>query len=176
MLHLLTPDYRIAEVESLSLDLLHQWGLDALLLDVDCTLKRYSSIEVTAEVAAWLAQMRAGGVGLCLVSNGRGHRIGPFAESLGLPFVAKALKPLPRGCRAALRKMAFDKTRTAIVGDQIFADIMAGHLAGIKTVLVEPLHPEEERWFTRLKRPAERWVIRHLPEDKDKNSHGLNTD
>ena len=47
-----------------------------------------------------------------------------------------------------------------MVGDQVFADILAGRLAGLKTILVDPIHPEEEPWFTRLKRPPERWVLR----------------
>ncbi len=162
MLRWFTPDYRVSKVEALTLDLLRQWGLDSLLLDADCTLKRYHRPEVAPEVAAWLAEMRAGGIGLCLVSNGYGRRIGQFAEGLGLPFVAKAMKPLPWGCRAALRKMAFQPERTAVVGDQIFADILAGRLAGLKTILVDPIHPEEEPWFTRLKRPPERWVLRRM--------------
>ena len=162
MLRWFTPDYRVSKVEALTLDLLRQWGFGSLLLDADCTLKRYRCPEVAPEVAAWLAEMRAGGIGLCLVSNGYGRRIGPFAEGLGLPFVAKAMKPLPWGCRAALRKMAFRPERTAMVGDQIFADILAGRLAGLKTILVDPIHPEEEPWFTRLKRPPERWVLRKM--------------
>jgi HAD superfamily phosphatase (TIGR01668 family) len=162
MLRLLTPDYRMSKVEMLSPALLREWGIDSLLLDADGTLKRYRSPQVAPEVAAWLAEMRAGGVGLCLLSNGYGRRIGQLAEGLGLPFVAKAMKPLPWGCRAALRKMAFPPQRTAIVGDQIFADILAGRLAGLKTILVDPIHPEEEPWFTRLKRPPERWVLRRL--------------
>ena len=28
-----------------------------------------------------------------------------------------------------------------MVGDQLFADIMAGRLAGIRTILVKPMHP-----------------------------------
>jgi hypothetical protein len=168
MLRWLTPDYRVAKVEALSLDLLRQWGIDSLLLDADCTLKRYRAREVTPEVAAWLDAMRAAGIGLCLLSNGYGGRIGEFAGRLGLPFVAKAMKPLPVGCRAALRTMAFSPARTALVGDQVFADVLAGRMAGLKTILVEPIHPEEEPWYTRLKRPPERWVLRRqappLPE------------
>ena len=45
--------------------------------------------------------------------------------------------------------------RTAMVGDQVFADVMAGRLAGVFTILVRPIHPEDEPWFTRWKRPWE---------------------
>ena len=49
-----------------------------------------------------------------------------------------------------------------MVGDQLFADILAGRLAGLTTFLVEPIHPEEEPWFTRLKRGPGTLVVASL--------------
>jgi predicted HAD superfamily phosphohydrolase YqeG len=49
-----------------------------------------------------------------------------------------------------------------VVGDQLFADVMAARLAGLASILVRPIHPEEEPWFTRLKRPLERVLLRRL--------------
>ena len=69
------------------------------------------------------------------------------------------MKPLPLGCRRAIREMGFEASRTAMVGDQLFADIVAGRLAGLTTILVDPIHPEEEPWFTRLKRGPEGWLV-----------------
>ncbi len=151
MLAFLTPHYRISSVLELTPQWLRGLGLESLLLDADCTLKRYRSQECVPGVAQWLDTLRQAGFGLCLVSNGLGERIGGFAGSLGLPFVAKALKPLPLGCRRAMRQMGFCRKTTAMVGDQLFADILAGRLAGLTTFLVDPIHPEEEPWFTRLK-------------------------
>ena len=54
MLRFIAPDLRLENVRQLSLDRLRRLGLDALLLDVDCTLKEYRAEEVTPEVAAWL--------------------------------------------------------------------------------------------------------------------------
>jgi hypothetical protein len=162
MLRLFVPHLRIESVCQLSLDRLSELGLDALLLDVDCTLKRYRDEEVAPEVAAWLDELRTAGVGLCLLSNGLGRRVGRFAAKLALPFVAKALKPLPLGCNAALRKLNFRPSRTALVGDQLFADVMAARLAGLTSILVRPIHPEEEPWFTRLKRLPEQYLLRRM--------------
>ncbi len=162
MLRLLTPDLRLQSVCQLSLDRLGDLGLDALLLDVDCTLKSYADEEVTPQVARWLEELRQGGIGLCLLSNGLGHRVARFAEKTDLPFVAKALKPLPFGCRAAVAKMGFNRSRTAMVGDQLFADVLAARLAGLTSILVRPIHPEEEPWFTRLKRGPERCLLRRM--------------
>src|SRR5580692_9915410 len=104
MFGLLTPHYRIASVLELTPERLRELGLESLLLDADCTLKRYSSEECAPGVAEWLDALRQAGFGLCLVSNGRGKRIGRFAGRLGLPWVAMALKLLPIGCRRAMRQ------------------------------------------------------------------------
>jgi hypothetical protein len=162
MLRLVTPHVRVETVWELTPERLRQLGLRALLLDVDCTLTRYHQHELSPEVAAWLEELRAAGVGLCLVSNGLGQRIRSFARQLGLPCVAKAMKPLPWGVWSAMRTLNSVPAETAMVGDQIFADVMAGRLAGVRSILVRPIHPEEEPWFTRLKRLPERLVLRRL--------------
>jgi HAD superfamily phosphatase (TIGR01668 family) len=162
MFQLLAPTYRVSCVEELTLDQLNAWGLRNLLLDVDCTLKRYRHVAPSPEVLAWIEDLRENDIRLCLVSNGLGARIQTFAESVNLPFVAKALKPLPRGIIAAMQKLNAVPSETAMVGDQLFADILAGRLAGIRTIHVRPIHPEEEPFFTRLKRGPERFIFRRL--------------
>jgi uncharacterized protein len=162
MFRIITPHYRIHHVWELTPERLRQWGLCALLLDVDCTLSRYRQSEALPEVIVWIEQLRAADVRLCLVSNGMGPRIEQFAERLGVPCVAKAMKPLPWGLWSAVEKLDAPPSQTAIVGDQVFADVMAGRLAGIRSILVEPIHPEEEPWYTRLKRLPERLVLARL--------------
>ncbi len=162
MFRLLTPHLRVESVLELTVERLRGIGIDGLLLDVDCTLKRYGESEVRPEVSVWLAALKAAGIGCCIVSNGRSPRIKHFADKIGLPFVSKAFKPFPIGIRWAIAKMGFQPARTAMVGDQIFADVLAGRWAGVKCILVRPLHPEEEPWFTRIKRVPERFWLHWL--------------
>ena len=162
MHRLLTPHLHVKSVCELEPERLDRLGIDALLLDVDCTLKRYRERECGPDVTVWLDRLRKAGVGICLVSNGRSKRIRLLAGSLGLPYVASALKPLPFRLRAVVRRLGFSPARTAMVGDQVFADVLAGRLAGLTTILVEPIHPEEEPWLTQLKRHPERAWLRRL--------------
>jgi len=162
MLSIFSPHLQVETVADLSVDRLRSLKIEALLLDVDCTLKRYGSNEMSPDLVNWLEQLRKANLGLCLVSNGRGNRIRSFADKVGLSFVAGACKPFPFGCRSAIRKMGFSKDKTAMVGDQVFADVVAGRLAGLFTILVRPIKPEEEPWFTRMKRPFERRVLERL--------------
>lgn len=159
MLSLVTPHLRLASVLELRPDHLRSNGRQGLLLDLDCTLKDYHAVQLGSAVRAWVESMRRSGVRMCLVTNGRPRRIEPFAQQLGIPFVAQAFKPLPFGCRKALGLIELRPEQAAIVGDQLFADILAGRLAGLFTILVPPTSPIEPLW-TRLKRPFERRVLR----------------
>lgn len=162
MCRLLKPDLRIDSVLQLDLERLRSLNIDALLLDVDCTLKAYRSETFAPGVEDWLSELRAAGIGLCLVSNGSKARIRRLAETVRLPVVCQACKPLPFGCVTALRRMGVDRRRAAMVGDQVFADVMAGRLAGLLCILVRPIHPEQEPWFTRMKRPLERFLLARM--------------
>lgn len=162
MWRLFTPDLLVGSVLELDAARVRRLGLESLLLDVDSTLKSYRSERVAPEVSQWLERLRAEGIGLCLISNGRASRIRRLARAIGLPVVCLAAKPLPFGCRRALRQMGFDPRRTAMVGDQIFADVMAGRLANLYCILVRPIAPEQEHWYTRIKRPLERIVLRRM--------------
>ncbi len=157
---LFSPDLFVESVLQLSPRRLAELGIDALLLDVDCTLKQYRAAGVPPEIRVWLDGLRAAGVRLCIVSNGLGKRIAGLAASLDVPYVSGACKPLPRGCLAAVRKLGCDPRRTAMVGDQLLADVLAARWAGLFSILVEPIHPEQEPWFTRMKRPLERWLLK----------------
>lgn len=166
MLRCLVPDYRVDQVEQITLPRLRRLHVSSLLLDVDCTLKPYGDKEFSPSVLSWLQTMRQATIGICLVSNGRGGRIRRIADELDLPYLAMALKPFPYGLRRSMRRMQFNPPGTAMVGDQVFADMMAGYFARVTTILVRPMHPEQEPFGTRLKRPLERWILRHCESPK----------
>ncbi|MDR2346573.1 MAG: YqeG family HAD IIIA-type phosphatase [Planctomycetaceae bacterium] len=160
MFSLLKPDFAITSVVELTLEILKELQITTLLLDVDCTLKRYNKLVPLPEVNNWLKQMREAGINLYLVSNGGGVRIRQFSENVQIPFAAPAMKPLPFAINRVIRLMNYDKKTTAMVGDQLFTDILAGKLARIMTILVKPQGENEEPWFARMKRPLEKFIIK----------------
>jgi HAD superfamily phosphatase (TIGR01668 family) len=161
-MRLITPHLRLASVLDLRAQSLRKVGIEGLLLDLDNTLKDHGAEAFPEEVIAWAQGLREDEFRLCILSNGRPARVGVLARQLDIPFVARACKPLPFGCHAALKKLGLPRERAALVGDQIFADVPAGRLAGLYTILVHPTSPDEP-WFTRLKRPLERTVLKRFP-------------
>ena len=61
------------------------------------------------------------------------------AEALGIPYEGHAGKPKSGGFRRALARMNAAPEEAAIVGDQIFTDILGGNRAGVLTLLVHPI-------------------------------------
>lgn len=153
------PCYRVNRVTEISVELLREWQIDSLLLDVDGTLKEYRATSPPPDIFDWICTMRGAGIKLALISNGRASRVTQFADPLNLPFFALAKKPLPFSCHAAMKKFGFKPTRTTLVGDQLFTDILAARWAGVKSILVTSIAPEQEPWFARIKRPLERFVF-----------------
>jgi hypothetical protein len=155
----LLPDLRVDSVFDLTSERVRGLGLDALILDIDNTLKPYTARDIDPLVRSWAAGLREASIRLSILSNGREPRVKVLAQQLGVPFAAQAMKPSPARLKALLQKHTLDRARTAIVGDQLFADVLAGRLAGVFTILVRPIDSCEP-WFTRLKRPPERLLLR----------------
>lgn len=136
-------------------------GITLLLADLDNTLVPYGVPEPTAEVRAWKEGLEQAGVTLFILSNNR-HPQRPerFARALGVPFLGHAGKPKPAGFFRAMEQMGRTPAQTAIVGDQIFTDILGGRNAGVLTLLVEPIRLAGNPG--RYLRYAAEWPLRAL--------------
>ncbi len=115
-------------------------GITLLLADLDNTLVPYKVPEPTQTLKQWKEELAAGGVELFLLSNSRKPgRPKRFADALGIDFVGHAGKPKRGGFRTAMERTGRTPEQTAIVGDQIFTDILGGRRAGITALLVRPI-------------------------------------
>lgn len=135
----LSPDAYLSSVHAIDLDDLAARGIRTLLLDLDNTLLPRDTNVVPDELKAWAAGLRARGFSVCLVSNNWHERVHHVASELGFDLVDKAVKPLPFAFRAALRRSDSQPHEAAVIGDQLFTDILGGNLLGMRTVLVAPL-------------------------------------
>ena len=132
--------------------------LRGFILDLDNTLSMHGSPAAEQGVTEWLSEMRSLGMKLIVVSNNTKKRVEPLARELGLDYIAFGCKPLTVGISRALKKMRLPKSSVALVGDQIFTDIMGGNFKRMSTILVEPFQMEDKITF-KLKRKLENIVF-----------------
>jgi uncharacterized protein len=135
----LAPDLYYSSVLAIDLDALERDGVRALLLDLDNTLLPRDTNVVPDETRRWAQRVHAAGFEVCLVSNNWHERVKAVADELGFGLVDKALKPFPFAFRRALRECGTSAEHAAVVGDQIFTDILGGNLLHMRTILVQPL-------------------------------------
>lgn len=139
-LSLLQPDLILKDsILQLTPQVLNQYQLKGLVLDVDDTVVSTKAAEASPELLAWLDEIKAE-TAIWLVSNNLKHsRIKRIATSLDLPYIYGASKPSRRKLRQAVRAMDLPYEQVAMVGDRLFTDVLAGNRLGLFTILVEPL-------------------------------------
>lgn len=151
-LRMLAPRHQATAVFRLSPEVLRRWRIDALMLDLDNTLVEWGESSPPQAVLAWLAELRRAGIPACVVSNTLSRRAVHVSAVLGLPAAQGRFKPSARKLREALRMLGTPSARTAMVGDQLFTDVLAGNRLGVPTILVAPLGAREpwRVWPVRL--------------------------
>lgn len=155
---LFSPDEYLVDVHAIDLEHLSRSGIDTLLVDLDNTLLPRDTNVVPQELRDWAATLAARGFRVCLVSNNWHERVKTVADELGFDLVAKAVKPLPFAFLRALGKLGSTRSRAAVVGDQLFTDVLGGRLLGMHTVMVSPLS-QTDLPHTLLLRRLERLVL-----------------
>ena len=152
--------------QELSPGLLRELGVRAVLLDVDNTIAPYGVRRPVAGAAQWARGLTQEGFRVVIVSNNYKKRVSSFAAQLGLPCISFALKPLPFGYVRAAKMLGLRCRDCAIIGDQIFTDVVGANLCGMRSVLLEPIEPEEGLSF-RIRRYWEKGLREKFKERKD---------
>jgi HAD superfamily phosphatase (TIGR01668 family) len=157
-MRLLCPRLYVNSVHQINLDDLKKEGIEGIIADLDNTLVPWNEDVNCPEAALWIKKVKDAGFAVCIVSNNLPYRAKTLAGELDVPFIWQAIKPRRRPFRQALSLMKLNPNQVAVVGDQIFADILGGNRLGLYAVLVRPIK-KQEFIGTRLYRQAEKLII-----------------
>lgn len=168
-LGLLAPKAWVSSVADITPEYLHAHGIRGLILDLDETLVEAISHTPSERVCAWINAMRAEFKLYIVSNNNSGERVNRVAESLDLPCLHQAFKPRRKGFRRALAAMNLAPHEVAIVGDQLFTDVLGGNRLGAHPILVTPISPETKP-LRKAMRLVESMFIHHYEHLKNLNS------
>ena len=153
------PDLYYSSIYAVDLDLLRERGVDAIIIDLDNTILPRDTGLLDQRARDWVANAKER-FRLAIVSNNTKAYPYEIAAELELPIITAALKPTTRGFRAAMRMLEVTPRETAVIGDQLFTDVIGGNRAGATSVLVDPL-VEHDLPHTLLLRRLTAPIIRH---------------
>lgn len=154
----LCPDLYAESVADIDLDFLRASGYTTLLIDLDNTLLGWRSQEISKPIEAWIGKARSLGYKMQIISNTFHHRVNRFSSFLGIPGISTALKPRKRVFLEALERAGSRPQETAIIGDQMFTDVLGGKRIGLFTILVPPVD-HREFFTTEIMRIPERLLL-----------------
>ncbi|HHW98616.1 MAG TPA: YqeG family HAD IIIA-type phosphatase [Firmicutes bacterium] len=166
MLELLRPNLYVESFHHIDFNYLKEQGIKAICSDLDNTLVAWESEQANPELLAWLKKARDAGFELYLISNAVPKRFEHFTHLLGVKGISKAGKPRKRAFLQALRELGRPAEQVALVGDQIFTDVLGGNRVGLFTILVVPLSKREfigTRFMRRIERIVMRWLSLKRP-------------
>lgn len=155
------PTWMIEAIYQMTPEQLKIFGIKAILTDLDNTLIAWNNPDGTHELREWLDKMSQADIPVVVISNNNHERIERAVKPFGLPFIARALKPLPRGINQALKKLDLAPEEVIMVGDQLMTDICAANLANVRNVLVKPV-VSTDSWKTQFNRFLERHIMSYL--------------
>lgn len=106
---------------------------------------------------------------MCILSNTNKYKkVKKVADILGLKYLYFAHKPSKRGFEKARKILDLPAKQIAVVGDQIFTDVLGGNRCNMYTILTKPIDTRDI-WLTKFKRPFENLVIkRYLKKERRK--------
>lgn len=148
------PHVILKDVMHITPAMLESMGVRGLLLDIDGTLARTKDPRPSKAVSSWLDEMRKSGIRLYILSNNKSPvRTKSFADMIGCGWRHHSHKPSRAGFLAAAAQLGLDPGELAIVGDQIYTDVLGGLRCGMKTIMVQST--DTYLWYFPLRRLIE---------------------
>lgn len=135
----LLPKLITPKVTDLKAEFLQQKGIRLLMLDFDNTIVPYTTSKPTPEMEAWLKEMVASPVVVCVVSNSHKDRVKLFCKEYGIDCITHAKKPFSKGIRECLEKYGLAPAECALAGDQIYTDVLGANCAGLYSIRVDAI-------------------------------------
>ena len=135
----LLPKLITGELTDLTPEILKAHNVRLLMMDFDNTIVPYTTDVPTEKMAAWLRDMNASDIQLCVVSNSKRDRVKIFCKKFGIDCITHAKKPFTKGILECLAKYNIPPSEAALVGDQIYTDTFGANNAHCMPILVRAI-------------------------------------
>lgn len=167
------PDYYCDKVTDITLELLERNNIKGLILDVDNTLIDYDK-NLLKGADEWVKRLKEKGLKFMILSNSnQEEKVKNVANVLGIPYFYFATKPLKRGFKKAQKELQLEKNEIAVIGDQIFTDIIGANRSKMFSILVNPV-AKKDLFMTKIKRPLEEMIVKSYVKKQKKKEDEKN--
>lgn len=165
---ILYPKVYLKNVKEINETFLEENHIKALILDVDNTILDFDKNFLNG-VEKWCEDLKKQGIKFCILSNSnKKEKVKMVAQKLQIPYFYFGTKPLKRGFKKAIKLLEEKEENIAVVGDQIFTDVIGANRTHLYSILVEPIK-QKDIFITKIKRPIENYIIKKYQQKAIKN-------
>ena len=156
------PDMYQKSIYHIDYDKLQDNGIKCLLIDLDNTCVPYKDKEPNKKLIDLFETLKDMDFKIIIFSNALKGRIKPFKDVLNVDCLARADNPYKKNFLKVIKLFNYDLSEVAIIGDQLYTDILGGNKVGIKTILVNPMS-SDDMFITRfIYRTLEKRIYKKL--------------
>ncbi|MBE6012291.1 YqeG family HAD IIIA-type phosphatase [Anaeropeptidivorans aminofermentans] len=158
MFKIFCPKEYLPDISSVDYKKLYDSGIRYLIYDIDNTIAAYEEHKPGEKALKLFDKLIKMGFKIAFVSNNHKKRVTLFNEDLKFIAIHHGLKPLPFGIWKAMKMIKAKNNNTALIGDQIFTDVLCGNLNNIYTILVKPVS-DKDVLSVKIKRGLEKKIL-----------------
>ncbi len=165
MINKMIPTYYYDSIYDIDYKELYNKGYRLILTDLDNTLISYKQTLPDDRLKELKKQIEEIGFEFILVSNSKKTRVDNFAKAYDIPYVKFSTKPLKRGIKKAIKKVAkgkYTKDQIILFGDQIMTDIFGAGRCKIASALINAIDKSTDIGPTRFNRKLERFFLKRI--------------
>ena len=161
MLKVVKPCMILEHYQDFDAEKFAEMGYKVLLTDLDNTLVPYDVKVINDDVKAFIQKNAQAGIETIIFSNNNLERVSTFAKDSGVPFYARALKPLKRRYKVVLNEHPYPLNEVICMGDQLLTDVIGANRMHLYSIYVKPII-DRDGWQTKLNRKIERWLFKRM--------------
>lgn len=156
---ILYPNLYLGNILDIEEEIINKNQIKGLLIDVDNTIMKYDK-SLLEGIEEWTQKMKDLNVKLCILSNTNNKKkVERVSKLLDIPFIYLANKPFKKGFKKGKMLLGIEEKNIAVVGDQIFTDILGANRMKMISILTVPLE-KRDILITKVKRPIENYIIK----------------
>ena len=133
------PDEYLEKVTAINLDALRERGIKALLFDLDNTVLPNDEYQPSVPTVNWFSSLKEQGfLPLFIVNDLWPRRVLRIAENLKIDAYYFVCKPYTGILQRIIdQELGLKRKEVALIGDQLFFDILPGNCLGLYTILIK---------------------------------------
>lgn len=154
------PDIYQKSIYDINYKKLHQCGIKCLLFDLDNTLVPLNVKEPNDKLKEFIDGLKKD-FKLIIYSNCMKSRLKPFKEQLNVDCAPLKGQSFSKKIEEILKSNNYKQAEVAIIGDKMNFDILNGNIAGITTILINPIS-KKDHLCEKIKRAKENKIMKKL--------------